>query len=195
MDEKQLTKAEQSKRSLMEATLRLAGANGYQNTSIRDICAEAGLSIGAFYYHYESKDDLLNESFLFFDRTIDAESENRYEQMPAVQAVKAVLIDQTAFTEKIGARLMREYYRALLQGEDIKAIAGGRLYYKTVKKFVEKCQREGFVKKDYSAAYISDFLIKSVRGCVVDWCLHDGEYNLTKRTEQEVEYFILPFLG
>ncbi|TDE18927.1 TetR/AcrR family transcriptional regulator, partial [Actinomadura sp. 6K520] len=33
--------------------------NGYHGTSVRDIAVRAGLSPGALYYHFESKQELL----------------------------------------------------------------------------------------------------------------------------------------
>jgi AcrR family transcriptional regulator len=32
---------------------------GYQNTSVRDIAAEAGIQVGALYYYFENKDEIL----------------------------------------------------------------------------------------------------------------------------------------
>jgi AcrR family transcriptional regulator len=32
---------------------------GYQNTSVRDIAAEAGIKVGALYYYFENKDEIL----------------------------------------------------------------------------------------------------------------------------------------
>jgi AcrR family transcriptional regulator len=33
--------------------------HGYQNTSVRDIAAEAGIQVGALYYYFENKDEIL----------------------------------------------------------------------------------------------------------------------------------------
>lgn len=44
---------------IMEAALRLFDAGGYGGTTVRDIATECGLSPGALYNHFASKDDLL----------------------------------------------------------------------------------------------------------------------------------------
>jgi len=44
---------------LREAATRLFAAHGYSNVSIDQICAEAEVSKGAFYYHFDSKDAAL----------------------------------------------------------------------------------------------------------------------------------------
>jgi TetR/AcrR family transcriptional regulator, transcriptional repressor for nem operon len=48
----------QSKTKLLEATLRVVRAKGYAATRVEDVCAEAGLTKGSFFHHFESKEDL-----------------------------------------------------------------------------------------------------------------------------------------
>lgn len=47
------------KDQLLDAATRLFAKHGYANTSVAQICAEAGVSKGALYHHYESKDAIL----------------------------------------------------------------------------------------------------------------------------------------
>jgi len=47
-----------SKTKLLDATLKVVRAKGYTATRIEDVCAEAGLTKGSFFYHFKSKDDL-----------------------------------------------------------------------------------------------------------------------------------------
>ncbi len=51
----------QTRRQLLEAAARLIGRNGYQATSVDDVVEAAGYSKGAFYYNFDSKDDLFEE--------------------------------------------------------------------------------------------------------------------------------------
>lgn len=190
----QLEKSERSKKALLDAARELVIENGYERTTIRAICQKAGFSIGAFYHHFSNKDILLNESFIYFDDTLDSEAFQRYDAMNAVDAVTAVLVDQTAFTEQIGAQLMREYYRALLKEKGTGAIDTGRLYYKTVRRYVEKAQQEALLTDKIDPDDITDFLIRNVRGGLIDWCLHGGNYNVTERTKAELDLLIEPFL-
>ncbi len=43
---------------LLDSALKQFAANGFEATSVDDICAEAGVSKGAFYHHFESKQAL-----------------------------------------------------------------------------------------------------------------------------------------
>jgi TetR/AcrR family transcriptional repressor of nem operon len=48
----------ESKAKLLDATLKLVREKGYTATRVEDVCAEAGLTKGSFFHHFESKDDL-----------------------------------------------------------------------------------------------------------------------------------------
>lgn len=50
---------EQRRRLLIDAARRCVARGGYRNLSVDDVCAEAGLSKGAFYTYFEQKRDLL----------------------------------------------------------------------------------------------------------------------------------------
>lgn len=48
----------QSKAKLLDAAIRVVRTKGYSATRIEDVCAEAGVTKGSFFYHFKSKDDL-----------------------------------------------------------------------------------------------------------------------------------------
>lgn len=50
---------EKTRASIVKAGLKLFGANGYHGTSVGDIARAAGITKGAFYHHFQSKEDLL----------------------------------------------------------------------------------------------------------------------------------------
>ena len=51
--------AEQTRRQLMDAALRVFSARGYSAARLSDIAAEAGVTRGAVYWHFGSKKGLL----------------------------------------------------------------------------------------------------------------------------------------
>lgn len=49
----------QTRNSIISAGLKLFKRDGFNGTAVNDIVAEAGVTKGAFYHHFESKEDLL----------------------------------------------------------------------------------------------------------------------------------------
>jgi TetR/AcrR family transcriptional repressor of nem operon len=51
-------KQPEARRKLIEATVALMLKRGFNATTLDEICAEAGVSKGSFFYHFENKDDI-----------------------------------------------------------------------------------------------------------------------------------------
>jgi AcrR family transcriptional regulator len=51
-------RSEETRARIIEAAIKLFSNHGFNTTSVDDICAEAGISKGAFYHHFESKQSL-----------------------------------------------------------------------------------------------------------------------------------------
>jgi AcrR family transcriptional regulator len=52
-------KKDERRRQIVEAAQRCVAARGFQSLTVDDVCAEAGVSKGAFYVYFEQKQDLL----------------------------------------------------------------------------------------------------------------------------------------
>ncbi len=64
-----------TKPSLLEAALTVIRMKGYAATTVDDICAEAGLSKGAFFHHFTSKEDLAVAAANYWSETTSAFAE------------------------------------------------------------------------------------------------------------------------
>jgi AcrR family transcriptional regulator len=69
-------RSEETRSRILESAIKLFSNRGYNKASVDDICAEAGISKGAFYHHFKSKQALfraLLDSWLkAIDNTIEA---------------------------------------------------------------------------------------------------------------------------
>lgn len=63
---------EQLEHDIAEATRPLFLREGYDSLTIRDICANAGITTGMFYRHFVSKDDVLSYCYMLEIRDVIA---------------------------------------------------------------------------------------------------------------------------
>lgn len=61
-------KAQATSGKILDVALRLFRTKGFDNTTMRDIAAKAGVATGAAYYYYPSKDAIV---MAFYQRTFD----------------------------------------------------------------------------------------------------------------------------
>jgi TetR/AcrR family transcriptional repressor of nem operon len=61
-----------AKEKLLDASLSLIREQGFAATTVDDLCARAGVTKGAFFHHFESKDALGRAAVEHWSRTTDA---------------------------------------------------------------------------------------------------------------------------
>jgi AcrR family transcriptional regulator len=83
------------RRQIAQAALRCFARNGFQQTSMADIIAESGLSAGAIYGHYKSKEELveLAVSAVLDDRFVEVADARRRDPLPAPGEMVRLLVD------------------------------------------------------------------------------------------------------
>ena len=69
-------RSEETRTKIMEAAVKLFSTRGYNKASVDEICEQAGISKGAFYHHFKSKQALflalLDGWLQFVDNAIEA---------------------------------------------------------------------------------------------------------------------------
>jgi AcrR family transcriptional regulator len=78
---------------ILEAALNCFARSGFHQTSMRDICKEAGLSAGAVYLHFSSKEDIIEASWQRVREARMARLESAKRKGSAIQALDELLDD------------------------------------------------------------------------------------------------------
>jgi AcrR family transcriptional regulator len=73
-------KSEESRRSVLDAAIVTLAKHGLSATSIQDIADAAGLSKGAVHYHFESKDELLQQVLLRCCETLEKRVRDAFDE-------------------------------------------------------------------------------------------------------------------
>ncbi|MNP84034.1 hypothetical protein D3C76_1831610 [compost metagenome] len=63
----------------------------------------------------------------------------------------------------------------------------------TLQDIIEKRQASGELDNQISSEDITEFLFIAARGVIYNWCLHDGDFNLTIKMKQYMERLINTF--
>ncbi len=64
-------RSEETRARILESAIKFFSTNGYNKASVDNICADAGISKGAFYHHFESKQALFLALLDGWLKTID----------------------------------------------------------------------------------------------------------------------------
>lgn len=186
-------RAQETTMAIIQSTMKLSLLKGIDKVTIRDICTDAGISVGAFYHHFTTKQELLLRSFEAFDQILTHHMEHRYLQKSPQDALSDLLLLQIRFVSREGAGLIAHYYRALLASPSADAVSFDRAYYRTVLDCVQRLADAGQLRPDCHPRSIANYCVIFIRGCLVDWCLHDQSYDIVSHVRSMLPIFIRSF--
>jgi hypothetical protein len=69
----------------------------------------------------------------------------------------------------------------------------GRYMQTLLQDIIKKGQDKNEISKDMTLENITEYLFITARGIIYDWCLHDGQYNLTNAMRKFMERFVYIF--
>ena len=111
-----------TKRNIFQIAIKLFSEKGYDNTSIEEITAVAGVAKGSLYYHFSKKEDifdlLLEEGIKLLKNSIEIKTRDA---KTALDKLKAVILVQIKVSVKyedlisvIFTQIKQKYYRNLI---------------------------------------------------------------------------------
>ncbi len=174
-----------TRQKLVDAAIELFEKKGYNGVTVDDICRKAGVSKGAFYGHFESKDQALLEEYLKVD-------EFYREMLPRVLEEKTFVDRGTAYV-RLALRYIAGQGKMVIKVAYSSQIAPGRkespiastdrALYTIAEAMAREALESGELRRDLDPGEVARMIIRSVRGLVYDWCLQDGRFDLEEAGE------------
>jgi AcrR family transcriptional regulator len=145
-------RSEETRSNIIEASINLFSNRGYNAASVDDICAEAGVSKGAFYHHFESKQALFLALLDDWLQTIDTAIETSKDKpVPEIFMQLTEAFPYIIQTAGEGLPMFLEFWLQASRDEKVwqAGIAPYRRYHKHFTALIKKGVEEGsFVEVD-----------------------------------------------
>lgn len=180
--------ARQTEQAILQAAMDLSRQKAFDKVSVRDICQKAGITTGAFYHHFKSKDEMLLRGFAPLDRYME-EALAGHESDPPLERLWLLLTTYANFMESLGWELVTRYYQQRLGTPPSHSIDPHRFTYRSMVECLRQCEDQGWLPAGYSPEWMADFLFRHFRGVVIDWIVHQGSYPLLSKLEQDYILF------
>ena len=177
---------------LLAASLRLFAQQGFESTSVQEVVAAAGVTKGAMYHYFSSKDDLLYE---IYHRLLNMQTErlNAIADGPgtAEQRVHAAAADvvRSTLTSIDEAIVSFRSIHMLPQPQRGQVRMERRRYHERFRAMIEEGQREGAFRKDVPADLAVHFFFGSVNQ-LGSWYHRDGELGSQQVAEHYAQMFM-----
>lgn len=176
----QQQRSRETRERLIEAAFRLWTTVGIDATTIDDICDEAGVSKGGFYFHFARKEDLLLEigaaaSAGQWERWVSFAEGDETTERVARQMTSSIVEVYTSVDRELLRRLIIEVFGA---GPRWVAVRGDRKdLLDVMTALVERGQGRGEIAKSYSPPELGMLLVMLMLEGTLTW-IATGEASL-----------------
>lgn len=180
--------AQCTRRAILDAAVALSRQRGFAKVTIREICQAAGVTTGAFYHHFSSKEELLNQGFSSLDAYLEEALSHMADRSP-LERLEALLRLYAQYMEELGWETMALYYGRRLADPEAASMSPHRYTLRAMGECLEALAGDGTLSSSFTPQWTADFFFRHFRGTVIDWILHQGSYPLWPKLQQDYELF------
>lgn len=185
--ERRKEQAQKTETAILNAALELMRKDGFEAVTVRDICTRAGITTGAFYHHFKSKEELFDKGFTPMDQFVDSVLKECTDEEP-VARLMLILDHYAQFMENCGT-LAAQYYQRRLGNPDTASLDPTHYIRAVLEECFAQAKERGYSILDDDPAWTAEFCYCHFRGVVIDWLLRKREYSLRERMRKEFKLF------
>jgi TetR/AcrR family fatty acid metabolism transcriptional regulator len=181
-------KAIETKNRIYTAAIDLMDRKGFEKITIADISKKAGVSVGAFYHYFKSKNDILAEIFFKADEYFSSEV------LPVLsvntKSVPNKLVEYFDYYAKFNIASGVEMTQQLFNPKIKFFIKKGRSMLTILQDLIGEGQEKQEIRTDSTPEELARFLLILARGIVFEWSLYDGRYDLRATMRRYIEVLV-----
>lgn len=187
-------KADVTRRAILVTTARMFAEKGYGECNLREIAEEVGIKAGSFYYHFRSKDQILDEildaSITLMSGAVNSAVAALGPEAPALRKIAVAMRAHVAtflVDDASSAALMR-VYEHLPPSMKRRSREQRRAYAQIWFDLFEQGVKEGSIRKDQDPKLMVTFILAGMSR-VVEW-YNPRHMRVSEVCELAVELFL-----
>jgi len=183
---KRQEQARETKNRIYTSAIELMEQEGFDNITIADISEKAGVSVGAFYHYFSSKNDILAEIFRQADEYFSTVVVNTLSETSVPEQIIEYFDHYAKFNITSGVETTQQLFNPKIKF----FIQEGRPMLEILHDLVRKGQENKEIREDMEARDLVRYLFVMARGIVFEWSLYDGNYDLEARMHKYMQNLV-----
>lgn len=175
-----------TKKLLFSTAIKLIKQHGFENISVSDICKQANVAKGTFYVHYQSKEDIIRDSYYLDMNNYIIEQFSIYleknSQVSLYDQISYFLLLELKFTNFVGLELT-----SLAFSINLNQCSKGNSNHFVQRKFSNillDLIDQGITKNLFISSmdknHIFLYLETMIRGLMASWCFSNANFDIEK---------------
>lgn len=175
---------------IRDTALDLFKEKGYENVTIMDICRKCEITKRTFYYHYESKAELLSGVVKYWGiqaerllHTFASEEKN----ISILWQLMKVYCDNAV---KYGPNIVKQVYILTIQNSQGVHFPQQMYLYDLAVQLLKKAQSAGEILNPKDPEEIVFILYHALRSLTISWASEDGSYDLIDEYKKSFDIIV-----
>jgi len=181
-------------RDLILASARtIFSSKSFEQVTIKEICQHAGVANSTFYYHFKTKEDLMDCLRKEDDRPTGSELLHILAEDDLLEQVISACTMCASRAERNGCTLTAQYYKRRLSAEQPTAEENS-LYQQealTAQLLIARAQQQGLILNPSPADHLAKAAIALTNSVIVTWCATDGSFSLKSSARKALNTLFL----
>jgi AcrR family transcriptional regulator len=190
MGKKSITKRQSqamvTKERIYSAAIDLMDREGFENITIADISKQAGVSVGAFYHYFISKNDLLAEIFHKVDEYFSTQVISALKRANSPEMIVEYFDYYAKFNISSGVDMTQQLFNPKIKF----FIEKDRPMLTLLEDIIRQGQQKKEIRADETPQELARLLFVMARGIVFDWSVYDGGYDLEDQMHRYIECLV-----
>jgi AcrR family transcriptional regulator len=181
-----IEKGMQTRQAIFDTAISLFAKRGYDKVTIDDICEKVGVTKGAFYNHFKSKDQIILEEFMRMDEHYVKVAQDISGLESSAEKLRIFNREAIKLMSDLGVTMMKVVYHSQIAPNMRKPYLtdGKRFLYKITNELIREGQDKGEIRSDMASEDMAIMFINCFRGQIYHWCLTNGSFDLVATCER-----------
>ncbi len=177
---------------IINCALTLFKEHGYNNVTIQQICKYAEITKSTFYYHFPSKEALIE----YYTDEISQSTQENFSNILVldsyIQQLWALFNSYTQKNNEYGASIVNQVYSTMLSTCDEIDFPQSLSLFNTVVIIIQKAQKAKEINNLSLPSDIAKILYYGSRGIVYSWAAEQGVFSLEDKLKDLFNTLLLP---
>ncbi|MDD4089282.1 MAG: TetR/AcrR family transcriptional regulator, partial [Tissierellia bacterium] len=164
---------------------------GYKNVTIEKICENSGITKSTFYYHFDSKDSILDEFIVYSNAYVEENFNKLITSSNYVEQLWSFYLISSKPTYDAGAEISKQVFISNLNKDHNFFAPGDFEQWETEKLLILKAQESGQILNPASPQQIAESLIFAMEGATLVWSIKNGNFDIMEKIRQVFETILI----
>lgn len=180
-----------TRKKLLEATVSIIHSSGISCLSVRSICETAGLTTGAFYHVFNSKEDVINYYLDFTFKRYKREASSSNEGLSASKKIRNLYQYTLKCYIEAGHEFMSAFYSTTNPVLNFRERPNGEfVVLEEVEAYLRQGQIDNEIRDDIDLEEVKLEIAIIVTGAMFYWCVFKGEIDVASIVDKNLSAYL-----